>query len=210
MTSTLLEVMARQRACRHFRPDPVPWDLLRPVLTAATRAPSAENRQPWRFVVVEDGDARARIAGITSKVWEGGARSHAEASLPPALFVDVDEAASAGYGGAPALVVVLLDRDAAGAGDAGPSIWPAVQNLLIAATAEGLGSVLTTLATYLPDELREATGAPASWDPVAVIPLGYPAEPLGPSRRRALDEVAWHDRVGTPLPAGPDGGSTRS
>jgi nitroreductase len=210
MSVELFDVIARQRACRRFRSDPVPWDVLRRVLTAATHAPSAENRQPWRIVVVEGADPRARVAEITRRVWEGGARAQAGASLPAALFDDVDAGASAGYGGAPVLIVVLLDRDAAGPGDAGSSIWPAVQNLLIAATAAGLGAVLTTLATYLPDELREATGAPASWDPVAVVPLGYPAEPLGRSRRRPLDEVAWHDRVGTPLPAATDGGEARS
>ena len=76
------------------------------------------------------------------------------------------------------------------------SIWPCVQNLLIAATAEGLGAALTTLATLMPGRLHALLGLPEDITPYAVVPLGRPARALGRPRRRPLDEVVHHDRWG--------------
>lgn len=198
-----VDVVRHQRACRAFRSDPVPWDVVRRILVAATHAPSAENRQPWRFVVVTDAEARERLGELTRRAWDGGARQHSAERLDGALLEDVDRGATGGVAGAPVLVVVALDRDAVARGAEGPSVWPAVQNLLLAANDAGLGSALTTLpALAFPDEVRATTGMPDRWTPEAVVPLGYPEQPLGAPRRRPVDEVAWHDRVGTPLPPG--------
>jgi nitroreductase len=78
------------------------------------------------------------------------------------------------------------------------SIFPALQNLLLAAGAVGLGSALTTIATAFADELREAVGLPPEVVPVAVVPLGVPAKPLGPSRREPFVDHTHRDRYGTP------------
>src|SRR5271154_4147034 len=87
------EVVHRQRACRAFATDPVDDDLVERVLRAATFAPSAENRQPWVFVVVRHAERRAAIGDLNRRAWEGGARAHSEGRLTPSLLDDVDQGA---------------------------------------------------------------------------------------------------------------------
>jgi nitroreductase len=184
------DVVLRQRACRAFRPDPVDPEVLRRILTAATHAPSAENSQPWRFVVVTDASTRAAIAGLAKTVWERGAREHSKPHLSDRLLAEVDASTTGGgLAVAPVIVVVCGDTTATFPTALESSIWPCVQNLLLATAAEGLGAALTTMATLVPGKLAELLGLPAEIAPFAVIPLGHPAAPLGPPKRRPTDEV---------------------
>jgi nitroreductase len=96
------------------------------------------------------------------------------------------------------LVVVAADTERGFPSTVGSSIFPAIQNLLLAATALGLGSALTTITTAFADELRELLGLPEHIAPQAVVPLGYPARPLGLSRREPFAEHTHRDRFGTP------------
>lgn len=192
--------LLRQRACRAFADSPVLDEDLVTMLRAATHAPSAENRQPWIFVVVRRAATRVAIAELTRRVWAGGARRHAQRNLDPGLFADVDGFIDRGYGGAPVLVV------AAGDGRTGvpepvlaSSVFPATQNLLLAAASLGYGSSMTTLAAQVPDALSAAVGLPRDVRPLAVVPIGRPASPLGPPRRRPVREVAHLDSFGTPF-----------
>jgi len=122
---TFFDVVAMQRACRRFRPEPVPdADIVR-MLDAAVHAPSAENAQPW--------------------------------------------------------------------------VFPAVQNLLLAASALGYGSALTTLTTFAAEELRAVVELPAGVEPLAVVPLGRPAHALGPPRRDPAASKTHLDRYGLPF-----------
>jgi len=203
-----LEVMLQQRACRAYRPEPVPDRDLHAMLEVATHAPSAENRQPWVFVVVRDPVARTAIVELTRDVWLGGARAHADGSLVPRFLREVDEFVASGYGGAPTLVVVAGDsRAGIPTAVLASSVYPAVQNLLLAASALGYGSSMTTLAAQAPDALATIVGLPSGVRPFAVVPLGRPVGPLGPPRRRPVSEVAHADRFGVPFtarPVGPD------
>jgi nitroreductase len=193
----VFDVMSAQRACRSFDPDgAVHTDALHRILTAATRAPSAENSQPWHFVVVRDATVRQRIGELTRDAWEGGARRFSEDRLSPAMLADVDRGATGGIATAPVLVVVCADTTATPPGALDASIWPAVQNLLLAAGALGLGSALTTLATFRADELRSLLELPDHLRPMAVVPIGVPAVALRPGRRRPLDDVVSYDRFG--------------
>jgi nitroreductase len=193
--------MLRQRACRRFTDEPVPEVDLTTMLEAATHAPSAENRQPWVYVVVRDREVRNAIAALTRDVWHAGGRQHASRTLAPRLFDEVDRCVEEGYGGAPVLVVVAGDgRDGSSRSLLASSVLPAAQNLLLAAAALGYGSSLTTLAAQAPDALRALVGLPESVHPFAVVPVGRPAVPLGPPRRRPVHEVAHADRFGTPFP----------
>jgi nitroreductase len=197
------ELVSAQRACRWFTADPVPDADVERLLTAATHAPSAKNTQPWVFVVVRDPAQRAAIDGIARANWEAYGRAHAEAHTSPGLFADTDAAVGAGHGGAPLLVVVAGDgRDGTPRSLLATSIFPAVQNLLLAANALGYGSQLTNLATFDPG-LREVLGLPEGVEPMAVVPIGRPARPLGPPRRRPVSEKAHLDRFGTPLSGRP-------
>jgi nitroreductase len=191
------EVVHAQRACRRFLPDPVPEEVIERILTAATQAPSAENSQPWRFVVVTDPDQRAAIAAVAAKVWQSGAREHAAPRLTESILADVDDSMSGGaMAGAPVIVVVCADETATFPTALASSVWPCVQNLLLAATAEGLGSSLTTMAALAPGALPSILDLPDGITAVAVVPLGTPARPLGPPRRRPLAELMRRDRWG--------------
>jgi nitroreductase len=194
------DVVHTQRAARSFLPDDVDDDTVARVLTAATHAPSAENSQPFVFVVVRDPVTRAAIGRLTARLWEGGARALEEQRLSPAFLRDVDRGATGGIAAAPVLVVVCGDTRLTFAESMGASVLPAVQNLLLAAHALGLGSTLTTLPVLGGDELSSLLDLPPEVVPVAVVPLGHPPAPLGPPRRRPLAEKAHLDRYGTPFP----------
>jgi nitroreductase len=193
----VLELLRSQRACRRYLPDPVDDDDLASMLEAATHAPSAENRQPWVFVVVRDPSVRAAVDELTAAVWNGGGRAHAAASIDARFLASVDEFLAGGYGGAPLLVVVAGDgRDGAPPPLLASSVFPAVQNLLLAAASLGYGSSMTTIAAHAPAQLATILGLPDGVHPFAVVPIGRPAAPLGPPRRRPVHEVAHVDRFG--------------
>ncbi len=194
------EVVQTQRAARSFLPDDVDDATVARILTAATHAPSAENSQPFVFVVVRDAALRAAIGALTARLWEGGARALEEQRLSPAFLRDVDRGARGGIAGAPVLIVVCGDTRLTHPQAMAASVFPAVQNLLLAAHALGLGSTLTTLPVLGGDELSRPLGLPAEVVPVAVVPLGHLRAPLGPPRRRPLTEKAHLDRYGTPFP----------
>jgi nitroreductase len=197
------DVVLTQRAARSFGPDDVDDAIVARILTAATHAPSAENSQPFVFIVVRDPALRAAIGGITARVWEGGARALETGRLSPALLDEVDRGARGGVAGAPVLVVVCGDSRLTFAPTLGASVFPAVQNLLLAAHALGLGSALTTLPVLGGNELSALLELPDGVEPLAVVPLGYPSAPLGPPRRRPLAEKAHLDRYGVPFPPAP-------
>ena len=194
------EVVLTQRAARSFRPDEVADELLTRILTAATHAPSAENSQPFVFIVVRDPDTRAALGALTARLWEGGARDLEAGRLSPAFLREVDEGAMGGVAGAPVLVVVCGDTRRTYPQSMDASVFPAVQNLLLAAHALGLGSTLTTLPVLAGTELTTLLALPPEVVPLAVIPIGYPARPLGPPRRSPLAEKAHLNRYGTPFP----------
>ena len=193
----LLNLMQSQRACRRFSAEPVPDEALAAMIRAASHAPSAENRQPWIFVVVADGELRAAIDDLGRSIWRGGGRDHSSATLAPRFFADVDEFFASGHGGAPRLVVVAGDGRDGLVGDVlSSSVFPAVQNLLLAAAALGYGSTMTTLAAQQPAALAALLGLPDDVVPLAVLPVGRPERPAGPPRRRPVEEIAHRDRFG--------------
>jgi nitroreductase len=191
-------VASSQRACRAFTDDPVPDSLIGKVLETATYAPSAENRQPWEFVVVRDPVRRSRIGDLMRRAWEEGGRAHSEGRLSPELLAEVERGATGSVSAAPVLVVVAADTERCLPVTVPSSIYPALQNLLLAAGAVGLGSALTTIATTFAAELREIVGFPESLVPVAVVPLGYPEKPLGPPKREPYADHTHRDTYGEP------------
>jgi nitroreductase len=208
-------VVDTQRAIRRFRPDPVPDSALHRILDAATRAPSARGAEPWFFVVVRDAATRSAIGAHYKRAWDLGAqmtaavdgdqdvrqRPHYARMMRAAGRLADDLAA------APVLVVCCLDHGQLGliAGPDGElrspvaayaSIFPAVQNLLLAARALGLGTTLTTLHRGFEDELKALLGIPAAVEVAALVPVGWPADRFGPTRRKPVDAVAFAERWG--------------
>jgi nitroreductase len=192
------DVVARQRACRDFSDDEVPDVALDQVLTAATRAPSAMNHQPWVFVVVRSPPTRAALAEIMWELWDAAGRAATVGRVPDGLLRDVDEGFRTSLRRAPVMVVVAGDTDAAPLEQLGWSVYPAVQNLLLAATALGLGSVLTTMALFRAADVQAMVGLPPTLVPMAVVPVGWPARRLGPSVRAPVAAKAHRERFGQP------------
>ena len=188
-----------QRAARSFLPDDVDDETVARILTAATHAPSAENSQPFVFIVVRDPGLRATIGELTARIWQGGARALEEQRLSPAFLRDVDRGAMGGIAAAPVLVVVCGDTRLTYPQSMDASIFPAVQNLLLAAHALGLGSTLTTLPVLGGEELSGPLGLPprwcrSPWSRSATSPRRSGRPGAGP-----LSEKAHLDRYGTPF-----------
>jgi nitroreductase len=197
-STPFFDVVLRQRATRQFTGDPVGEQLIEACLYGAVHAPSAENLQPWVFIVVRDAGLREGIADLTRRAWRQGGRQHSEGRLSEPLLRDVERGAEGGMGSAPVIVVVCGDSAVGLESTLSSSVFPATQNLLLTATALGLGSAMTTLATVLADELARLLDLPPSVRPMAVVPIGWPSRPPGPPRRLPLSERAYRDRYGVP------------
>ena len=199
-TVSLFECIHSQRAIRRFSDAPVSDEALHLVLSAAIRAPSGGNMQPWYFVAVRDPALKRRLGEWYMEAWSEVVTGMGEgASSQPyrsgaVLAREMKKA--------PVLVLVCIDRPDDGVKadqlTRGASVYPAVQNLMLAARALGLGTVLTTLHTRYETEVKELLGIPEMVDTAALIPLGYPAEGerFGGARRRPREEVSFYDRWG--------------
>lgn len=203
-TNDLFEAMYTMRALRRWQARPVPEELIWKVIDAATRAPNGGNRQPWGFVVVTDEGQRAEIGRLVrEELAPRIAEFRAElATRPePSRRRMVSSALNLfeHFGSAPLIVIPCLDfppghAPADGMG-AASNIYPAVQNLLLAARGVGLGGVLTTVNKRIEPGLRALLKIPDHVEPVCTIPLGFPDANFGPTARRPVQEVthwgAW-------------------
>jgi nitroreductase len=208
-TVGLLEGLTTTRAIRRYRDEPVPPEALRAILFAATRAPSGSNRQPFRFLVLTDGPhaqrAKALIAGGAQRFWEhkraadGYERgSGAEAGSAKARMARSMDHFVSHFEDVPVLILPCLIRYRGAAPTEGASIYPACQNLLLAARALGFGGVLTGWHAACETELRELLGIPAEVFIAATITLGRPAGSHGPVRRRPLGDAVFGESWGEP------------
>ena len=206
---TLYSLLSTTRSIRRIDDRPVPDDVLERVLQAAVWAPSGGNRQPWRVVVVRDRALKQSLADLYVDEWA----DYVEYNLarvpdqsPETLDrvrrqFDTGGALAAGLADVPVVCVFVHDPSMLYVTDAGlgrhpvvggASLYPAVQNLLLAARAEGLGGVITTLLCRREREIREVLALPEPWAVHAVVPLGWPKGRHGPLRRAPLsDMVAW-------------------
>lgn len=179
------ELFRHQRAIRNFTDEDVPDELVEKVLTAAIHAPSGSNTQPWHFIVIRDPSVKQAI----SEVYE---EARATYTSPRTSVGGPRQPLSA----APVLIVACVNTPASGrAGfQTGASIYPSVQNLMLAARALGLGTVLTTLHRRRKAQLHEILGIPDHIESAAIIPLGWPDREYGPNRRPPLAQFVMRDR----------------
>lgn len=219
-TVGLLEGLCTTRAIRRYRPEPVPDRVLRAVLFAATRGPSGSNRQPFRFVVLTDGpvarQAKALIGDAARRAWrakraaDGYDRgSGRELGSPKARMAASMDAFVEDFDSVPVLVLACLVRHRPAHPSEGASVYPACQNLLLAARALGYGGVMTAWHRPVADELAELLGLPDDAEVAATIGLGRPAGSHGPVRRRPLAELVYAERWGRPAPFAVDPPGTR-
>lgn len=218
----LYEAASTTRAVRRLRPDPVPDDVLRRVLRAATFAPSGGNLQPWHVLAVRDVATKRALAAHYEDLWSeyAAARRALLALLPEPQRAPAERALRAGdhlaahFAQAPVVAVFCFQPERLTITDAalarpsvvgGASLYPAVQNFLLACRAEGLGCTLTTLLCSREEALRELLALPAPWATCAFVPVGWPlAGGHGPLARRPVEQVAFGDRFGEPLFPAPE------
>ena len=192
------ELAHGQRAHRFLRPDPIPEELIDRILDVATKAPSAQNMQPWEFVVVQEQGVRAALADHAKEVWETFAREYSRPDVDTYQWSDTDKWAMGAFAQAPVIIVVCGDTNAMPAELLGSSIFPAVQNMLLAAMDLGLGSLLSTLPIFQAGGASAILDLPDNILPLAAIPLGWPERQLGPPKRISYVGKTSRDRYGTP------------
>lgn len=223
----LIETLRSTGAAREFRPDPVPHDVLARVLDTARFAPSGGNRQAWRVIVLRDPDMRRGLRELYTASWyeylaQGAAGLVAWAPITDrdaeaaavARAGEMEAVAAAGPGGfaehfdeVPVLLVLLADLRALAAIDrdlprytmaGGASIYPFAWNTLLAARAEGLGGVITTMAIRREPEVKALLGVPDHFAIAAVIALGYPTRQPTRLTRQPVEGFTTVDRFDGP------------
>ena len=221
----VFEAMHSARAMRRFKPDPVPEALITRILDAAIRAPSAGNAQNWAFVVVRDAEQRRRLGAIYRKASDIASAMYAARGRPPHLSeAQFRRLMTSGaflwdhMAEAPVILVPCQTQPRLPSPDAlppdirarfadeqgyverirGSSIYPAVQNVILACRALGLGTTITTNHIRCEDEVKDVLGVPDDVATFALMPIGYPLDPFGPVTRRPLAEVTHADRWAEP------------
>ena len=185
----VFEAIHTTRAMRRLDPDrPVDETDLRKILTAATKGPTGGNRQPVRWLVVRDLELKRRVGEVYREV--------AHAALDASGDSDSPHARSSYHladhlGEAPVLVIPCAEGDPA---RLPASVYPGVQNLMLAARALGLGTTLTTIHRVKEDAVKEVLGIPPQVNTFAIIPIGYPLGHWGEAPRKPLEEVVYWDR----------------
>ena len=201
-------IVEERRTIRAFSPDPVPQDVLDRCLESALRAPSSSNLQPWEFVVIRDRRVKDQFAKRYRQAWSlYGAigrrvarNDESQQRMLRATQWQVDN-----FSNTPVLVVPCLRGGMRPPYLPSPfvsessffgSIYPSVQNLLLAARAMGLGASLITLPLWSVTSARRILGLPLTVTPVCVVPLGWPRGRYGPTTRKPVDEVIHLDSYG--------------
>lgn len=219
--TNLFEVMYSAGAIRRFRSDPIPDEIMTKVLDAAIRAPSGSNAQSWLFIVVKDAEKRRQLGAVYKKASDILVKLYAGLPRPEhieekkyARFMQSVVHLFEHMGDAPVLLVPCLkasmwtsasklpdDVKAKMAGSvriAGSSIYPAVQNVILACRAFGLGTTLTTIHAFFEEEVRAILNLPADVQTYALMPIGYPQGHHYVVKRKPVSEVACLDSYGNP------------
>ena len=208
-SENLFDIMNTMRAMRRLKPDPVPDDLIVRILEAGTRAPNGANSQTWHFIVVKDVAIKKAVQVWYKKALDEIVGPRYASSAPPAgstaekyhrqhLAV---EYLTEHFHEAPVWIVACIKHDNSlipPDRSAGASIYPAVQNMLLAARALGLGANLTTRHLRFEEESEKALELPEGVHSYAIIPIGYPMGNFGPVGRGDLRDFVSLDRIGQP------------
>ncbi len=200
----LEEAMSTQRAVRRLKPDPVDDALILRLIELALKAPTGSNAQNWEFVVVKDRAVKQRLGNLNRGAWRlyGGIGRRMARNDPAMLrLIEAVQWQVDHFAEIPVVVVACLRGFRApfppiAATSYYGSIYPSVQNLLLAARSAGLGAALITLPLWSHFLARRALGLPWNVTPCAVVPLGWPKGRYGPTTRRPVGEVVHLDRFG--------------
>ena len=201
----LFHIMRTTRAMRRLKPDPVPDELILQILQAGQWAANGGANQRWRFLVIKDRSIKERVQVWYKKAFDEVVGPRYRGSEPPPGSSpgryrrqhDAVEYLTDHYHEAPVWIVACQDDgEETPSRSAGASIYPAVQNMLLAARALGLGSTLTSRHLRHEKEVEEILGLPPGVHSYAILPIGYPMGNFGPVRRGPLADVVFQDRWG--------------
>lgn len=205
----LFEIIHTTRAMRRLKPDPVPDELIQQILRAGISAPNGSNRQTWRFLVIKDPQIKQQVQRYYKKALEEVVAPRYRNSAPPPGVnqeqynrqLDAVIYLTEHYHEAPVWIVACLEEGASTpTRGSGASIYPAVQNMLLAARALGLGSTLTSRHLLYEAEVEKALGLPPGVHSYAILPIGYPMGRFGPVGRGPLSEFVYLDSWGQTYP----------
>ena len=198
------EVMFTQRAIRYWVEEPVSRELIERVIEAASKAPSGSNHQPWMFVVADRDPVKTSLAEALRDYYEEGPlktlveSSQKTEDSSQRLMMSGAENFFTNLRTAPAIIIPCLYKLSSPTSEmntllAGSSIYLAVQNMLLAARALGLGTLMTTSHSLIEDVIRDVCKIPDDAQPAALIPIGFPAVKFGPTKRKPVrDIIAWN------------------
>jgi len=203
----LLEAMLTQRAIRRLRPDPLDDAIVIRCIEIALKAPTSSNGQNWEWIVVKDQAVKQKLAAQYRQVWALYGRAMRRRSRGDdiaARTLDAVEWQVAHLAEMPVLVIAclrggrvpLLPQPPLVESSYYGSIYPSVQNLLLAARAMGVGATLITLPLWSVTAARRILGLPTSVRPCCVVPMGWPIGRYGPTTRKPVGDVAHLDRFG--------------
>jgi nitroreductase len=205
----VFDIIHTTRAMRRLKPDPVPDALIRKILEAGVCAANGGNYQRWRFMVVKDPAVKKAVQVWYKKAFDEvvGPR-YANSPPPPGVTAEkyarqhhAVEYLTEHFHEAPVWIVACLDEGKnTPTRTSGASIYPAVQNMLLAARALGLGSTLTTRHLLYAKESEAALGLPEGVHSYAILPIGWPLGKFGPVGRTKLEDVVFSETWGTPYP----------
>jgi nitroreductase len=201
----VFEIMATTRSMRRLKPDPVPDDLIRKILEAGLGAANGGNTQQWRFMVLKDPAKKKAVQTWYKKAFDEVVGPRYASSAPPPGSDPAKYKRQHGaveyltdhYHEAPVWIVACLVGQNPGR-SSGASIYPAVQNMLLACRALGLGSTLTTRHLQFEKETETALGLPPNVHSFAILPIGYPMGKFGPTTRGKLSDFVYGDTYGEP------------
>ncbi len=203
----VFDIIHTTRAMRRLKPDPVPDDLVRKILEAGVAAANGGNYQRWRFLVIKDTPVKKAVQVWYKKAFDEvvGPR-YANSPPPPGISAEkyarqhhAVEHLTEHFHEAPVWIVACLDEGKnTPTRTSGASIYPAVQNMLLAARALGLGSTLTTRHLLYAKEAEAALGLPEGVHSYAILPIGWPMGKFGPVGRTNLEDVVFSERWGQP------------
>jgi nitroreductase len=203
----VFEIMSTCRAMRRLKPDPVPDELIFKILKAGQYAASGGNNQRWRFLVIKDPEIKKKVQVYYKRAFDEviGPR-YRSSPPPPGVTAERYQRQHAAveyltdhFHEAPVWIVACLE-DRNPNRSSGSSIYPSVQNMLLAARALGLGTTLTTRHLLYEKEAEAAMGIPAGFHSYAILPIGWPIGRFGPLGRGPLKDVVYLDRWGQSYP----------
>lgn len=195
----VFEVINTTRAMRRLKPDPVPDEHIWKVLEAAIRAPSGGNRQPWSFIVVRDDETKRQIGGWYLEAWNaayGAVKDTVTADEQSARMYSSADWLANHLAEVPVFIIGVVRTGGVGTSPSGSYIYPAIQNLMLAARALGLGTTLTTLHRAHEADVQNLLGIPEGWETMCLIPMGYPKGKFGIGARKPVEEVTHWEKWG--------------